>query len=188
MKKISYYILAGVCLLGLLDFFLEYPTFGNLEILFPKSLETKLFYSNYLEADQLSIDDQLQIYNLILSDYKSYCLKDSLLNFAGLINIENQYLIPIAESTKKKMKHKFGALNSKKMFFTSQAEIIDDTGNINTEYEAAITLSPIKKIDEVYYVGYNAWVTPLGSYGGVLEVSRKDGVWYEYKVVLHWLS
>lgn len=188
MKK--YYLAALiVIILVSIDFFLEYPKFGNQEIFFKKSFKTKYTYASLDFQNSLSNDEIIEIFNLILKERNSnsYCLASCFSNTAGGLS-SHFYQIPFNDDLKMKIKKNWEKLNQNNIFFTSLDDITDSFGIITKNYQAAFTFSPIKKVDNRICIGFTNYRAPLGSSGGVYEIKKANGKWVIVKPVYAWIS
>lgn len=186
MKK--YYLAALIIVLIIsIDFFLEYPAFGNKEIFFKKSFTTKYSYASLDFQNNLSNDEIVEIFNLILQKRNSYCLASCFNNTAGGLST-HAYEIPFSNELKMQIKRNWERLNQHNIFFARLDDITDSFGIVNKKYENAIIFSPVKKVDNRILIGYTNYTAPMGSNGVVYEIKKVNGRWIIVKSVSAWIS
>lgn len=187
MRKI-YIIIGVVIFLALSDFFLEYPRFGNKEILFEKSFETKFAYASLDFHNSLSDDDIIQIFNIVLEKYNPCYLANHFDNKSGHLTISvNNYKIYFNDKLKTKLQNRWKELDQENEFFNELSEVTDSNWIVNN-YRNAITFSPIKKIEDKIYLGYDRWATPMGSSGAVIQMKKVNKKWILIKKFSLWVS
>lgn len=187
MRKI-YIIISVVIFLVLTDFFLEYPEFGNKEILFEKSFNTKLTYASLDFHNSLSNADIIEIFSLVLDKYNSYYLAEYFDNKAGhLTKSENDYKVYFNDSLKSSLQKHWKKSNQANEFFNELSEVVDSSWIVKNS-KIVITFSPIKMVDDKIYLGYDKWTIPMGSNGGVIQIKKVNNSWRFIKNYSMWIS
>ncbi len=188
MKKIIVVVIILV-IVALTDFFLEYPDFGNKEIFFKKSFETRYTYASLDFHNSLADDELLEILDLILIKNDSYCLASYFENKAGrLLKSKHNYRIYFRNGLKNTITKQWEDANKENIFFQELSDITDKIFIIDKKFECAFTFSPIKKVDVKFYIGYDKWIAPMGSSGGVYQIRKIYGKWVLVKSISNWVS
>ncbi|KAA0226672.1 hypothetical protein EDS67_19835 [candidate division KSB1 bacterium] len=78
--------------------------------------------------------------------------------------------------------------NHQSSLISQMTEGIDDRQIVKNGYIGVITFSPIKRIGDLAYVGYDLHVAPFGSHGGLFKLEKKNGKWIKKEIVIQWVS
>ena len=186
MKKTITIIIIIVFILTL-DFFLEHHAFLGIDLLFPKSLNTKFAYASNNFYYSLSANEKFDIYSLFVNENISYFIFDSLINSAGNNNHHNQYKVPLDQEVRNLFINKWEKTGIKSKMINNESTVIKN-GNVIDEYWGIFYFSPIKKIDDKIYVGFKCYKAPLAAHGGLYEIEKIENKWIIKNTISCWIS
>jgi hypothetical protein len=181
-------IVVSILSILILDFFLEHPAYLGFDLFFPKTLSTKFVYTSNEFHYNLSPKDKFEIYTLLIKENTPYFIKDSLSNSAGNKNHNNDYKIALEQDVKNLFLSKWKETNSKSKLLKNISLGIGKHSVVIEGYSGIYTFSPIKKIGDKIYVGYDCFIAPLGSHGSFLEIEKVKNKWVINTTISTWVS
>ncbi len=173
---------------GILDFFLEHPAFLGIELIFPKTMDTKFIYASNEFNASISAKEKYDIFNLFINESTPYFILDSLNNNAGHRNYYKKYKIPLSIDVKNIFQENWIKEGNTSKFISDRSFGLNESDIVIDGYGGIYSFSPIKKVGGKILIGYDCYISPLGSHGGFYEIEKIDNKWVVKKMISMWIS